>query len=113
MLECHRIYTQNLPAVIDAQKQIAQAQVDQQVKQITGPDEPSQQELVNKDYEANMMDKKIELERLKAGKKPTKKTVAAEARELNLRYIGEGKYIDTSGNLSHINENGRLVKLPK
>jgi hypothetical protein len=96
----------------NAQQQIAQAQVNQEVEKITGPDQgPSKTELVNKDYESKMMDKKIELERIKNKKTVPKKTVAKEARELGLTYIGEGKYADTNGRVTHLNENGILIAL--
>ena len=60
------------------------------------------------------MDKKIELERIKASKgapkKDTKKkTVAEEAKDLGLVYIGNGRYADRSGTVTHLNENGILL----
>ena len=67
-----------------------------------------------------MMDKKIELEKTKASKKPAdkkpatnkkpakKKTVAEEARDLGLLYVGGGKYVNLQGQLTHLNENGVL-----
>ena len=69
------------------------------------------------------MDKKIELEKIKnkekkpapakksASKKPTpakKKTVAEEARELGLLYMGGGRYANGQGQITHLNENGIL-----
>lgn len=98
----------------NAQQQIAQAQVNQEIEKITGPDQgPSKTELVNKDYESKMMDKKIELERIKnREKKPIqakKKTVAEQAKDLRLTYVGGGKYADSGNVVTHINENGKLL----
>ena len=101
----------------NAQQQIAQAQVDKQVQKITGPDQgPSKSEAQGRDHESKMMDKKIELEKIKANKqkKPTptksakKKTVAEEAKDLGLIYIGNGRYADKGGTITHLNENGIL-----
>ena len=66
------------------------------------------------------MDKKIELEKIKASKgapkkpeakKPAakKKTVAEEARDLGLVYMGNGKYATKEGVVTHLNENGILL----
>jgi hypothetical protein len=90
----------------DTQKQIAQAQVQNQIDQIR-PDN-SEKEMINKSYEADMMDKKIELEKMK-----NKKSVVKEARELGLKYVGSGQYADSDGHITHLNENGILVKLNK
>ena len=90
----------------DAQKQIAQAQVQNQIDQIR-PDN-SEQQMINKSYEADMMDKKIELEKMK-----NKKSVVKEAKELGLKYVGSGQYADSEGHVTHLNENGILVKLNK
>ena len=93
----------------DSQKQIAQAQVQNQIDKIR-PDN-TEQELANKSLDANMMDKKIELEKMKS--RPAKKTVAKEARELGLTYIGEGRYANNEGQVTHLNENGILKQLTK
>ena len=90
----------------DTQKQIAQAQVQNQIDQIR-PDN-SEKEMINKSYEADMMDKKIELEKMK-----NKKSVVKEAKELGLKYVGSGQYADSEGHVTHLNENGILVKLNK
>ena len=63
-----------------------------------------------------MMDKKIELERLKSSKKSpvgrsNKKTVAEEARDLGLIYVGNGRYSTRDGVVSHVSEKGRLVTI--
>ena len=42
---------------------------------------------------------------LKAAKK---KTVAEEAKELGLIYVGSGKYANKDGVVTHLNENGIL-----
>lgn len=98
----------------NAQSQIAQAQVNKEVEKITGPDQgPSKQELVSKDHESKMMDKKIELERIKSREKrpvaAKKKTVAEEAKVLGLTYVGRGMYADSGNVVTHINENGKLL----
>ena len=104
-----------------AQQQIAQAQVNKEVEKITGPDQgPGKSEKAGQDHESNIMDKKIELEKIKASKgapkraeanKPAgkKKTVAEEAKEMGLVYIGSGRYADRSGTVTHLNENGLLL----
>lgn len=102
-----------------AQQQIAQAQVQKEVDKITGPDQgPNKSETVGRDHESKMIDKKIELERIKANKKapekkPAKKSVVKEARELGLWYAGLGQYADDNGKITHISENGILVELNK
>jgi hypothetical protein len=102
-----------------AQQQIAQAHVQKEVDKITGPDQgPNKSETVGRDHESKMMDKKIELERIKANKKapekkPAKKSVVKEARELGLWYAGSGQYADDKGQITHVNENGILVELNK
>jgi hypothetical protein len=94
----------------DAQKQLTQAQIDQEIQQMTGPAEPSKQEIVNKQHDQTMMDKKIELERIKSGQRTSKKkTVAEEARQLGLVYVGSGKYASKDGIVTHLNENGKLI----
>ena len=96
----------------NAQQQIAQAQVNKQIDQITGPDAgPNKSELSGRDHESKMMDKKIELERIK--KTGAKKTVAKEARELGLTYIGENRYANNHGQVTHMNENGILKEIAK
>ena len=93
----------------DAQKQIAQAEVDQEVKKITGPEEePSQAEHINKNHEAEMLDKKIKLAQVQSGKK---RTVAEQAKQLGLTYVGNRQYAGLGGNVTHINENGVLVSV--
>jgi hypothetical protein len=87
-----------------AQQQIAQAQVQNQIDQIR-PDN-SEKEMINKSHEADMMDKKIELEKMK-----NKKSVVKEAKDLGLKYVGSGQYADSEGLITHLNENGVLVKL--
>ena len=74
------------------------------------------------------MDKKIEIERTKsktdiskakaankqASKKPApKKTVAKEAKDMGLIYVGGGEYTNAQGSVRFINENGILVELNK
>jgi hypothetical protein len=103
-----------------AQQQIAQAVTQKEVDKITGPDAgPSKSETQGRDHESKIMDKKIELERIKASKgapkkpekKPAakKKTVAEEAKDMGLVYIGNGRYADRSGTVTHLNENGILL----
>jgi hypothetical protein len=102
-----------------AQQQIAQAHVQKEVDKISGPDQgPSKSEAQGRDHESKMMDKKIALEKIKQKKsapagKPAKaakkKTVAEEAKELGLVYAGNGRYINKSGSVTHLNENGVLV----
>jgi hypothetical protein len=103
-----------------AQQQIAQAVTQKEVDKITGPDAgPGKSEKSNQSHESKIMDKKIELERIKASKgapkkpeakKPAKKkTVAEEAKDMGLVYIGNGRYADRSGTVTHLNENGILL----
>jgi hypothetical protein len=103
------------------QQQIAQAVTQKEVDKITGPDAgPGKSEKSNQSHETKIMDKKIELERIKASKgapkkteakKPAakKKTVAEEAKDMGLVYIGNGRYSDRAGNVTHLNENGILL----
>ena len=86
-----------------------------EVDKITGPDSgPGKSELQSRDHESKMMDKKIELERIKGKKSaPAKKTVAKEARELGLTYIGENRYANNQGQVTHMNENGILKEVTK
>jgi hypothetical protein len=95
----------------NAQQQIAQAQVNKEVDKITGPDEgPNKSEIIGRDHESKILDKKIELERIKTKSIPAKKkTVAEQAKDLRLTYIGGGKYVDQGNVVTHINENGRLL----
>jgi hypothetical protein len=105
-----------------AQQQIAQAVTQKEVDKITGPDQgQGKTEKANQSHETKIMDKKIELERIKASKgapkkteakKPAakkKKTVAEEAKDMGLVYIGNGRYADRAGNVTHLNENGILL----
>jgi hypothetical protein len=96
----------------DAQQQIAQAQVSKEVDKITGPDQgPGKAETASRDHESKMMDKKIELERMKQKKAAPakKKTVAESAKEMGLLYVGRGRYANKSGVVTHLNESGILV----
>jgi hypothetical protein len=99
-----------------AQQQIAQAVTQKEVDKITGPDQgPNKSETIGRDHESKMMDKKIELERIKAKKSSApakaakKKTVAEEAKDLGLVYVGSGKYANKGGEITHLNENGILL----
>jgi hypothetical protein len=62
-----------------------------------------------------MMDKKIALEKMKQkksappAKAAKKKTVAEEAKDLGLVYVGSGKYANKGGEITHLNENGILL----
>ncbi len=105
-----------------AAQQIAQAQTQKEVDKITGPDQgPSKSEAQGRDHESKMMDKKIELEKIKSkksaapAKKPAakKKTVAEEARDLGLLYMGNNQYATGDGKITHINENGILKVIIK
>jgi hypothetical protein len=103
----------------NAQSQIAQAQTQKEVDKIVGPDQgPSKGEKNNQDHESKMMDKKIKLATIQskksaapAKKEPAKKkkTVAEEAKELGLVYVGNNKYASPSGVVTHLNENGILT----
>jgi len=95
----------------DAQSQIAQAQISKEVDKINP--EANKKEMINKDHESKMMDKKIELEKVKSKKTPQnkKKTVAEEAKDLGLIYIGSGKYATKTGIVTHLNENGNLIPI--
>ena len=59
------------------------------------------------------MDKKIKLAQIQSKKSTasSKKTVASEAKQLGLEYIGFGRYADKNGNVTHKSENGKLVQL--
>ena len=109
----------------NAQSQIAQAHVQKEVDKIVSPDQKKSEEKT-RSHEANMADKKIELEKIKSKtdiakakqaaksveKKPKpakKKTVAEEAKDLGLIYIGNGRYADKAGTVTHLNENGILL----
>ena len=101
----------------NAQQQIAQAQVNKEVEKITGPDEGlSKSEKTGQDHESKMMDKKIKLAQIQSKKsaassKKTVASVASEAKQLGLEYIGFGRYADKNGNVTHKSENGKLVQL--
>ena len=88
---------------LGAQQQFAQAAIQDKIQKTFGNDE---KEMVNKSHEADMMDKKIELEKMKS-----KKSVVKEARELGLKYVGSGNYANSEGTITHLNENGILVKV--
>ncbi len=101
-----------------AQQQIAQAHVQKEVDKINP--EAANKEMANKGHEATMMDKKIELERIKSSKKPAapakkpapkKKSVVKEAKELGLIYVGSNRYANTEGDVTHLNEDGVLVPI--
>jgi hypothetical protein len=97
-----------------AQQQITQAAVQQEIDNNREEQPVSKNELINKDHEQSMMDKKIELEKIKSKKSsPQKKTVAKEARDLGLVYIGNNQYTDPQGSVRFINENGYLIELNK
>lgn len=108
-----------------AQQQIAQAHVDNAVDKIVSPDRKKGEEK-SQAHEKEMADRKIEIEKIKskadlakakAGaksneKKPApkkKKTVAEEAKDLGLIYVGSGKYATKGGVVTHLNENGILL----
>jgi hypothetical protein len=97
----------------NAQQQIAQAQVDQEVQKITGPDQgPGKSEKAGQDHESKMMDKKIKLAQIQSKKSaPAKKSVVKEARELGLTYVGSNRYANIDGEVTHLNENGELVPI--
>ena len=90
---------------ISAQNQFAQAAVQDKIQKTFGNDEKDAE---NKSHEANMMDKKIELEKAKS-----KKTTVKEARSLGLKYVGQNKYANNQGVVTHMNESGYLVELNK
>jgi Bacteriophage T4-like portal protein (Gp20) len=108
-----------------AQQQIAQAQVQKEVDKIN-PD-AAKKEQAGRDHESNMMDKKIELEKTKASKKPAsgskapakkpatsnKKKTVKEARSMGLTYVGSNKYANRDGVVTHLNESGYLVEINK
>ena len=95
----------------NAQQQIAQAQVQKEVDKINP--EQGQKELVNKSHEATMMDKKIELEKIKSKKSSPakKKTISEEARDLGLSYIGNNRYVNTEGKVTHVASQGKLITI--
>ena len=106
-----------------AKSQVVQAAVQQEIDKNTEEQPVSKNELINKDHEQSMMDKKIELEKIKNKKPvakapakkpaPKKKTVAKEARDLGLVYVGNNQYSTVTGDARFINENGILVELNK
>ena len=99
----------------NAQSTITQAHVQKEVDKIVGPEDKEQgkTEKSSQDHESKIMDKKIELEKIKAGKKTgaKKKTVAEDAKSLGLKYIGFGRYANNKGEITHKSENGKLVSL--
>jgi hypothetical protein len=101
-----------------AQQQIAQAQVGKEIEKITGPDQgPGKAETSSRDHESKMMDKKIKLAQIQSNKKSApaksapakKKNVAEQAKELELIYVGGGRYSTPEGIVTHLNENGVLT----
>jgi hypothetical protein len=99
-----------------AKQQVTQAVVQHQIDQATAPTEPNNAEMASRGHESNMMDKKIELEKIKSkkqaapAKKPAKKkTISEQAKDLKLTYVGRGLYADSGNVVTHINENGRLL----
>ena len=96
---------------MQAQQQFQNAAVQDKIEKTFGDTE---KDAVNKDHEANMLDKKIELERLKA-KKPVaaKKATIKEARSLGLSYVGNNQYANNEGQVTHIAQNGYLVEITK
>ena len=95
-----------------AQQQVVQAATQQKISDMMPKDEDvtSKGEQESRGHEQSMMDKKIELERLKSKKTvPAKKSVVKEARELGLTYVGSGQYANSEGQVTHLNENGILV----
>jgi hypothetical protein len=98
---------------LQAQQQFQNAAVQDKIQKTFGNDE---KELVNKDHEQSMMDKKIELERIKSKKKPaasTGKKTIKEARNLGLTYIGNNQYANNDGQVTHLAQNGYLVEITK
>jgi len=103
-----------------AQQQVVQAITQKNINDMMPQEEdvPSKGEQESRGHEANMMDKKIELEKIKQkGKSPApaakKKSVVKEAKDLGLTYVGQGKYSNTEGQVTHLNENGQLVEITK
>ena len=100
----------------NAQQQMVQADVQDKIEKKYGN---SEAEAANKDHEQTMMDKKIELERIKSKKKPasaakpTAKKTVKEARSLGLTYVGGNKYANGDGHITHLAENGYLVEITK
>ena len=97
----------------NAQQQITQAAVQQEIDKNTEEKPVSKNEIINKDHEQSMMDKKIELERIKNKKSQSKKPLVKEARSLGLTYMGSNRYANNQGVITHLNENGYLVELNK
>jgi len=112
------------------QQQIQQAAIQAQVdKTVSSEDEKeddkvSPAEKAGRDHESKMMDKKIQIEKIKAKSKsksavptkkpaPKKKSVAKEAKDMGLIYVGNGQYSDPQGTVRFINENGILTELNK
>lgn len=97
---------------IDTQQQVAQAHINKAVEKVdkTGADN----QIAQQDHEQNMMDKKIELAKTQNVKYSAghnkRKTVAEEAKSLGLVYVGNNSYSDESNKITHLNENGRLVR---
>jgi hypothetical protein len=120
------------------EQQAAQAEVQGQAAQQQVAVQADQEKIAapGRDHEQAMMDKKIELEKVKskhtetkgkfASKKPPakktdskkkpepkkkKKTVSEEAKELGLIYAGMGRYLNRLGEHTHQNENGILINI--
>jgi hypothetical protein len=87
------------------QQQIQQAVVQDKIQQLTQDPNRDEKDMINKGHEQSMLDKKIELEKVK------KKAAVKEAVELGLTYVGNGKYANTEGKVTHLNENGILIPL--
>ncbi|NDB60643.1 hypothetical protein EB001_19675, partial [bacterium] len=102
-----------------AQQQVVQAITQKNINDMMPPedDNPTKGEQESRGHEANMMDKKIELEKIKQKSKTVpsakKKSVVKEAKDLGLTYVGQGKYANTEGLVTHLNENGQLVEITK
>ena len=90
---------------LQSQQQIQQAVVQDKIRQLTQDPNRDEKDMINKGHEQSMLDKKIELEKVK------KKTAVKEAVELGLTYVGNGKYANTEGKVTHLNENGILIPL--
>ena len=90
---------------LQSQQQIQQAVVQDKIQQLTQDPNQDEKDMINKGHEQSMLDKKIELEKVK------KKAAVKEAVELGLTYVGNGKYANTEGKVTHLNENGILIPL--
>jgi hypothetical protein len=98
---------------LSAQQQFNQAAVQDKIQKTFGNDE---KEMVNKDHEQSVLDKKIELERIKSKKSvpaSNKRNTVKEARELGLTYVGSNQYANSQGQVTHLSRNGYLVEITK